>query len=395
MDTSFSSYSRSFFKSITSESMGCGHPDKVADAISDAILDACLVQDPESRVGCETLVKGNQVILAGEITTKAKLDYDQIVKAVVRSIGYRTAQDDPVFNAESIVLTNLICEQSPDIALGVDENKGEGKEQGAGDQGMMFGYACDETPELMPAPIMFAHRIMRKLEEVRKAGTFPWLRPDAKCQVTVEYNYEGKPHLISAVVLSTQHAPDVTREEIERVCREVITASLPASLLSLSTQFLINPAGRFVTGGPQADCGLTGRKIIADTYGGVGRHGGGTFSGKDASKVDRSAAYMCRWVAKHIVAAGLAKRCEVQVSYAIGKAEPVSVEVLSDCSFLTADELARRVKAAFSFKPADIIEALGLKRPIFSASTNYGHFGKADLPWEQIDSKRIYMLQKA
>ena len=374
--------------------MGAGHPDKVADAISDAILDACLVQDPESRVGCETLVKGNQVILAGEITTKAKLDYESIVRDTVRSIGYRTAQDDPIFNAESIDITNLICEQSPDIALGVDENKGEGKEQGAGDQGMMFGYACDETPELMPAPIMCAHRIMRRLEEVRKSGKLSWLRPDAKCQVTVEYNYEGKPHLISAVVLSTQHSPDVTREELEKRCLEVITDSLPASLLSPATQFLINPTGRFVTGGPQADCGLTGRKIIADTYGGVGRHGGGAFSGKDASKVDRSAAYMCRWVAKHIVAAGLAKHCEVQVSYAIGKAEPVSVEVMSDCSFLTSDELARRVKETFSFKPADIIEALGLKNPIFSATTNYGHFGKANLPWEQINSERIIMLQK-
>ena len=391
MDTYFSS----FFKSITSESMGCGHPDKVADAISDAILDACLAQNPESRVGCETLVKGNQVVLAGEITTKAKLDYERIVKAVIRSIGYRTAQDDLVFNAESINITNLICEQSPDIALGVDENKGERKEQGAGDQGMMFGYACNETPELMPAPIMFAHRIMRKLEEVRKSGKISWLRPDAKCQVTVEYGYEGKPCHISAVVLSSQHAPGATREEIEKLCHEVIKSSLPASLVSPSTQFHINPTGRFVTGGPQADCGLTGRKIIADTYGGVGRHGGGAFSGKDASKVDRSAAYMCRCVAKHIVAAGLAKHCEVQVSYAIGKAEPVSVEVLSDCKALTADELARRVKETFSFKPADIIEALGLKNPIFSATTNYGHFGKADPPWEKLDSERIDMLQKA
>ena len=391
MDTYF--HSNSFFKSITSESMGCGHPDKVADAISDAILDACLAQDPESRVGCETLVKGNQVVLAGEITTKAKLDYEQIVRDTVRSIGYRTAQDDPVFNSESLNVTNLICEQSPDIALGVDENKGAGKEQGAGDQGMMFGYACNETPELMPAPIMFAHRIMRKLEEVRKSGKISWLRPDAKCQVTVEYSYDGKPSHISAVVLSTQHAPDVTREEIENICLEVIKSSLPASLLSPATQFHINPTGRFVTGGQQADCGLTGRKIIADTYGGVGRHGGGAFSGKDASKVDRSAAYMCRWVAKHIVAAGLAKHCEVQVSYAIGKAEPVSVEILSDCNFLTSDELARRVKETFSFKPADIIEAQGLKNPIFSATTNYGHFGKADLPWEKLDPKKLDKLK--
>ena len=372
--------------------MGAGHPDKVADAISDAILDACIAQDPESRVGCETLVKGNQVILAGEITTKAKLDYERIVRDTVRSIGYRTAQDDPVFNSESLNVTNLICEQSPDIALGVDENKGEGKEQGAGDQGMMFGYACDETPELMSAPIMFAHRIMRRLEEVRKSGKLSWLRPDAKCQVTVAYDYAGKPCRISAVVLSTQHAPDATREEIEKLCLEVITSVLPASLVSPATQFHINPTGRFVTGGPQADCGLTGRKIIADTYGGVGRHGGGAFSDKDASKVDRSAAYMCRWVAKHIVASGLAKHCEVQVSYAIGKAEPVSVEVLSDCSFLTSDELARRVKEAFSFKPADIIEALGMKNPIFSATTNYGHFGKADLPWEKLDQKRLKRL---
>ena len=372
--------------------MGCGHPDKVADAISDAILDACLAQEPESRVGCETLVKGNQVVLAGEITTKAKLDYERIVRDTVHRIGYRTAQDDPVFNSESLNVTNLICEQSPDIALGVDENTGAGKEQGAGDQGMMFGYACNETPELMPAPIMFAHRIMRKLEEVRKTGTCAWLRPDAKCQVTVEYSYDGKPSHISAVVLSTLHTPDATREEIENICLEVIKSSLPASLLSPATQFHINPTGRFVTGGPQADCGLTGRKIIADTYGGVGRHGGGAFSGKDASKVDRSAAYMCRWVAKHIVAAGLAKHCEVQVSYAIGKAEPVSVEVLSDCKALTADELSMRVKEAFSFKPTDIVEALGLKNPIFSTTTNYGHFGKADLPWEKLDQKKLDKL---
>ena len=391
MDTYF--HSNSFFKSITSESMGCGHPDKVADAISDAILDACLAQDPESRVGCETLVKGNQVVLAGEITTKAKLDYEQIVRDTVHLIGYRTAQDDPVFNSESLAVTNLICEQSPDIALGVDENKGAGKEQGAGDQGMMFGYACNETPELMPAPIMFAHRIMRKLEEVRKSGDCAWLRPDAKCQVTVEYDYKGKPCHVSAVVLSTQHSESATREEIENRCLEVIKSSLPALLLSPATQFHINPTGRFVTGGPQADCGLTGRKIIADTYGGVGRHGGGAFSGKDASKVDRSAAYMCRWVAKHIVAAGLAKHCEVQVSYAIGKAEPVSVEVLSDCKALTANELSMRVKETFSFKPADIIEALGLKNPIFSATTNYGHFGKADLPWEKLDRKKLDKLK--
>ena len=258
---------------------------------------------------------------------------------------------------------------------------------------MMFGYACNETPELMPAPIMFAHRIMRKLEEVRKSGECAWLRPDAKYQVTFEYDYEGKPSHVSAVVLSTQHSPDATREEIEKTCHEVITSVLPASLVSPATQFLINPTGRFVTGGPQADCGLTGRKIIADTYGGVGRHGGGVFSGKDASKVDRSAAYMCRWVAKHIVASGLAKHCEVQVSYAIGKAEPDSVEVLSDCSFLTSDELARRVKKVFSFKPADIIEALGLKPPIFSATTNYGHFGKADLPWAKLDQEKLDMLK--
>ena len=300
--------------------MGCGHPDKVADAISDAILDACLAQDSESRVGCETLVKGNQVVLAGEITTKAKLDYEQIVRDTVHRTGYRTAQDDPIFNSESINVTNLICEQSPDVALGVDENKGAGKEQGAGDQGIMFGYACNETPELMPAPIMFAHHIMRKLEEVRKSGDCAWLRPDAKCQVTVEYSYDGKPSHISAVVLSTQHSESATREEIENLCLEVIKSSLPASLLSPASQFHINPTGRFVTGGPQVDCGLTGRKVIADTNGGVGRHGGGAFSEKDASKVDRSAAYMCRWVAKHIVAAGLAKHCEVQVSYAIGKA---------------------------------------------------------------------------
>ncbi|MBQ4613793.1 MAG: methionine adenosyltransferase [Akkermansia sp.] len=384
---------------FTSESVGEGHPDKVADLISDSILDACIAQDPTSRVACETLVKDNHVILAGEITTQAVVDYEAIVRKVVDDIGYRTAADDEVFNTASIEVTNYLSTQSPDIAQGVDACAAEGKdgsEQGAGDQGIMFGYAANETPELMPAPIMFAHRIMIELARVRHAGEATWLRPDSKSQVAVEYDENGRPERIVNVVLSTQHTEDVSIDTIRDFCSALIRRVLPAELITEQTEFFINPTGRFVIGGPHGDSGLTGRKIIVDTYGGMGRHGGGAFSGKDCSKVDRSGAYMCRWVAKHIVAAGLADRCELQVSYAIGKADPTSIMVDVD-TFGTAvvDEstIIERVKKAFSFKPADMESALGLRRPIFSRTTNYGHFTKADLPWEQLDPARLAILK--
>ncbi len=384
---------------FSSESVGEGHPDKVADLISDTVVDACLAQDPASRVACETLVKDSHVILAGEITTKAVLDYDKLVRDTVRAIGYATPADDPVFNAETLSITNLLSTQSPDIAQGVDAREAEGKdgaEQGAGDQGIMFGYAANETPELMPAPIMFAHRIMIELARVRHSGEVAWLRPDSKSQVAVEYGEDGKPARILNVVLSTQHAEDAGIDTIRSFCTELIRRVLPAELITPETEFFINPTGRFVIGGPHGDSGLTGRKIIVDTYGGMGRHGGGAFSGKDCSKVDRSGAYMCRWVAKHIVAAGLAERCELQVAYAIGKASPVSIMVDVD-SFGTAsvseDVIIQRVLKAFSFKPADMESALGLRRPIFARSTNYGHFSRADLPWEQLDPARLAILK--
>ncbi len=385
---------------FTSESVGEGHPDKVADYISDTILDACLEQDPDSRVACETLVKDQHVVLAGEITTTARLDYDRLVRDTIRAIGYRTADDDPVFNAESVDITNYLSTQSPDIAQGVDAREADGKEgseQGAGDQGIMFGFASDETPELMPAPIMFSHRIMRELARVRHSGEVPWLRPDSKSQVAIEYGEDGKPARILNVVLSTQHREEVSIETIRSFCRDLILRVLPADLITPETEFFINPTGRFVIGGPHGDSGLTGRKIIVDTYGGMGRHGGGAFSGKDCSKVDRSGAYMCRWVAKHIVAAGLASRCELQVAYAIGKASPVSI-MLDVQTYGTAklpeEEIIRRVNKAFSFKPADMIAALGLKRPIFRHSTNYGHFTKADLPWETLDEQKLDILRR-
>lgn len=384
---------------FSSESVGEGHPDKVADLISDTVVDACLAQDPASRIACETLVKDSHVILAGEITTQARLDYEQLVRDTVRAIGYATPADDPVFNAETLTVTNLLSTQSPDIAQGVDAREAEGKdgaEQGAGDQGIMFGYAANETPELMPAPIMFAHRIMIELARVRHSGEVAWLRPDSKSQVAVEYGEDGKPARILNVVLSTQHTEDVSISTIREFCTDLIRRVLPAELITPETEFFINPTGRFVIGGPHGDSGLTGRKIIVDTYGGMGRHGGGAFSGKDCSKVDRSGAYMCRWVAKHIVAAGLAERCELQVAYAIGKASPVSIMVDVD-SFGTAsvseDVIIERVLRAFSFKPADMERALGLRNPIFARSTNYGHFTKADLPWEQLDPDKLAILK--
>ncbi len=384
---------------FSSESVGEGHPDKVADLISDTVVDACLAQDPASRVACETLVKDGHVILAGEITTKAVIDYDALVRDVVRSIGYATPADDEVFNAETLDVTNYLSTQSPDIAQGVDACAAEGKdgaEQGAGDQGIMFGYASNETPELMPAPIMFAHRIMIELARVRHSGEVAWLRPDSKSQVAVEYGADGKPARILNVVLSTQHTEDVSIETIRSFCEALARRVLPAELVTEQTEFFINPTGRFVIGGPHGDSGLTGRKIIVDTYGGMGRHGGGAFSGKDCSKVDRSGAYMCRWVAKHIIAAGLADRCELQVAYAIGKASPVSIMVdVETFGSAHVDEalIIERVLKAFSFKPADMESVLGLRRPIFTRSTNYGHFTKEDLPWEQLDPARLAILK--
>ncbi len=380
---------------FSSESVGEGHPDKVADFISDSILDACLAQDPRSRVACETMVKSNQVFLAGEITTKADLNYERIVRQAIREIGY--VNDDDIFHADSVFITNALTKQSPDIAQGVDDCEADGKstaEQGAGDQGLMFGYACDETPELMPAAIMYAHRLGRELTRLRKSGAVDWLRPDAKSQVSVRY-VDDKPTAITAVVISTQHAAGVSHKEVrEFVIENVIRKVLPAELLSDETEFLINPTGRFVTGGPEGDAGLTGRKIIVDTYGGTGRHGGGAFSGKDPSKVDRSAAYMCRWVAKNIVAAKLASRAELQVAYAIGHPLPVSISVNTfGTGTVDDEELAAAVSRVFLFKPADIVKQLDLLRPIYKETTNYGHFGKADLPWEQ--TNKVAELQDA
>ncbi|MDF9832073.1 S-adenosylmethionine synthetase [Ereboglobus sp. PH5-5] len=372
---------------FSSESVGEGHPDKVADYISDSVLDACLAQDKTSRVACETMVKSNVVILAGEITTKARLNYETIVRDAIREIGY-TNKDD-VFHADTVFINNYLTSQSPDIAQGVDKRKAKGKktaEQGAGDQGLMFGYACDETPELMPLPIMLAHRLGRELTKIRKTGgkKWAWLRPDAKSQVSIRYEND-RPVEVVNVVISTQHTADVEHAQIESALIDnVIRKVIPADLLNGNTQYLINPTGRFVVGGPQGDSGLTGRKIIVDSYGGWGRHGGGAFSGKDPSKVDRSAAYMARWAAKNIVAAGLAKYAELQLAYAIGYPHPVSVFVDTFGTGKVGDEkIARAVQKVFSFKPADIIKQLNLLRPIYRETTNYGHFGKAGLPWEQ------------
>jgi len=384
---------------FSSESVGEGHPDKVCDTISDAVLDAHLAQDPASRVACETYAKSNMVVVGGEITSKAKVNINDIVRQSIADIGY--VNDDDVFHAEKVFITNLLTRQSPDIAQGVDARAAEGKataEQGAGDQGLMFGYACDETPELMPAPIMFAHRLGRELSRVRKTGKVPWLRPDAKTQVSVQY-LNGRPARIVNVVVSTQHASNVKHKVIENfIIREIIRKVLPAAMLDKKTQFLVNPTGRFVVGGPQGDTGLTGRKIIVDSYGGMGRHGGGAFSGKDPSKVDRSAAYMGRYIAKNIVAAGLATRAEIQFAYAIGYPDPVSVCVDTFGTGVVGDDVIERaVRAVFNFKPAAIIKQLNLLRPIFSKTTNYGHFGKIDdlnsITWEKTD--KAAALKKA
>jgi len=374
---------------FSSESVGEGHPDKVCDTISDAVLDACLKQDKFSRVACETYAKCNLVVVGGEITTKAKLDFSQIARDAIREIGYVNADD--VFHADKVLIMNAITSQSPDIAQGVDAREAEGKdtdEQGAGDQGLMFGYACNETPELMPAPIMYAHQLGRALTKIRKAGKIKWLRPDAKSQVSVRY-VNDQPVEIVNVVISTQHAADVEHSTIKEFCiEEVIKKTLPKQLLTAATKFLINPTGRFVVGGPQGDTGLTGRKIIVDSYGGMGRHGGGAFSGKDPSKVDRSAAYMGRYVAKNIVAAGLATSAEIQFAYAIGYPDPVSVCVNTFGTGVVSDEaIEKAVCEVFSFKPAAIIRQLNLLRPIYLKTTNYGHFGKTDpdITWEKTD----------
>ncbi len=386
--------SKSFI--FSSESVGEGHPDKVSDSISDSILDACLEQDSKSRVACETLVKSNCVTIAGEITTDAIFDYEKVVREAIRKIGY--INDDDIFHADQVFITNQLTAQSRDIGQGVDAAAAEGKdtaEQGAGDQGIMFGYACNETDELMPAPVMFAHRVLRKMAEVRHAGIeAKWLRPDCKSQVALKYE-DGQMVGIENVVVSTQHAADVDNNTIRSfITEEIVKPSLPAELLSSNTKYLINPTGRFVVGGPQGDSGLTGRKIIVDTYGGWGRHGGGAFSGKDPSKVDRSAAYMCRWVAKNIVAAQLADRVEIQLAYAIGYPDPTSITI--DCFGTEKAPEAKiqdAIKEVFSFKPANIVSQLDLLRPIYRETTHYGHFGKAALPWEQ--TSKIAELQSA
>jgi S-adenosylmethionine synthetase len=376
---------------FSSESVTEGHPDKVCDTISDRILDACLAQDPQSRVACETLAKGNLVVIAGEITTNARFDYLDEVRSAIREIGY--IHNDSLFHADTCVIIQALSRQSRDIAQGVDAIQAEGKEtdeQGAGDQGLMFGFAVRETPELMPAPIQLSHQLGRELTRLRKSGELPWLRPDAKTQVSVQY--EGyRPICVEAVVISTQHAADIKHKEIrETLVERVMKKVIPAEWITPETRYLINPTGRFVIGGPEGDSGLTGRKIIVDTYGGMGRHGGGAFSGKDPSKVDRSAAYMGRYVAKNVVAAGLADRCEVQFAYAIGHPDPVSISV-DTFGTATVDEIKieQAIREIFNFKPAAIIQQLALLRPIYGKTTNYGHFGREDdleaLRWERTD----------
>jgi S-adenosylmethionine synthetase len=365
---------------FTSESVTEGHPDKIADQISDAILDACLEQDPYSRVACETLTCTGLVVIAGEITTSAYVDFQALVRGVVSSIGYDNALYG--FDSNTCAVISSINKQSGDIAMGVDTG-------GAGDQGMMFGYATNETPELMPTPISLAHKLVHKLTDVRKSGKLQYLRPDGKSQVTVEYDENGKPLRIDAVVISTQHADSVTTEQLRAdILKYVIQSTLPASLLDENTKYHINPTGRFVVGGPMGDTGLTGRKIIVDTYGGMGRHGGGAFSGKDATKVDRSAAYMARYIAKNIVAAGLADRVEVQLAYAIGVAEPVSVLVDTfGTGTVSREVLGDLVRKNFSLTPKGIIESLDLRRPIYQKTAAYGHFGRTDpdFTWEKTD----------
>lgn len=374
---------------FTSESVSEGHPDKVCDQISDAVLDAHLEGDPTSRVACETVAKTGMILLAGEITSRKMVDYDSLVRKVLAKIGYTSTAFG--CDAESTAVLTNISQQSPDIAQGVNENEGAFADQGAGDQGLMFGFACNETPELMPLPIALSHRIMEELSAKRHQKVVSYLRPDAKSQVTVRYE-AGKPVAVDTVVVSTQHAPDASQEEISKfIVNEVIKKVIPDNFLTSSTKYLINPTGKFVMGGPQADAGLTGRKIIVDTYGGYSRHGGGAFSGKDPSKVDRSAAYAARYVAKNIVAAGLAEKCEIQVAYAIGVAEPVSILVETfGTGKVDEAKISQRVREVFSFAPKSIISSLNLLKPIYSKTASYGHFGRqagtdGSFSWEKTD----------
>ncbi|MHB0966862.1 MAG: methionine adenosyltransferase [Bellilinea sp.] len=392
MNTTFMNSPKYLF---TSESVTEGHPDKLCDQVSDAVLDACLAQDPYSRVACESATKTGFVILLGEITTRAQINFNDLVRKVVNEIGY----DDSAkgFDGNTCAVQVAIAKQSGDIAMGVDHSQ-EGKagqladngieDVGAGDQGMMFGFACNETPVLMPMPIYLAHNLTRKLAEVRKNGTLPWLRPDGKSQVTVEYRY-GKPHRVDTVLISTQHAPEISQEDIRKeVIKHVILPVLPAEMVDEDIKIFVNPTGRFVVGGPMGDSGLTGRKIIVDTYGGMGRHGGGAFSGKDPTKVDRSAAYAARWVAKNIVAAGLAERVEIQVAYAIGVAHPLSVNVETfGTGAIPDEEIAELISKHFDLRPGAIIQHLNLRRPIYQQLAAYGHFGRddLDLTWERTD----------
>ncbi len=372
---------------FTSESVSEGHPDKICDAISDSVLDACLTQDKRSRVACETLVKTGFVVIAGEITTNAQVDYPKLVRDAVREIGYTDSTMG--FDASTCAVLTAVEQQSPDISQGVTAGEGLHKEQGAGDQGLMFGFAIDETPELMPMPIQLAHKLVKQQAALRKAGKLTWLRPDAKSQVTIEYADDGRPARVDAVVLSTQHSENVKHKQlVEAVIEEIIKPVIPAKLVDKKTKFFVNPTGRFVVGGPYGDAGLTGRKIIVDSYGGMGRHGGGAFSGKDPSKVDRSACYFARYVAKNIVAAKLARKCEVQVAYAIGVAKPVGVYVTTFGTGVVADDrIAEVVSELFDFRPAALIETLDLLRPIYKKTAAYGHFGRTEktFTWEATD----------
>ncbi len=382
---------------FSSESVSCGHPDKVADQVSDAVLDACLAGDPDSRVACEALVTTGLVVLAGEITTKAGLDFQSLVRNTLEEIGY--TREDYGMDYKACGVLVALDKQSPDIAQGVNEGEGLFQDQGAGDQGMMFGYACKETPAYMPFPIYYAHRLMEKHKAVRESGTIPYFGPDAKCQVTVEYDKNWMPKRVDTVVFSGQHLDSwegkkVTHEQIEKDVREKIVQDvIPAEFLDGETKYLVNPTGRFVIGGPHGDCGLTGRKIIVDTYGGMGRHGGGAFSGKDPTKVDRSAAYAARWVAKNVVAAGLADRCEIQLSYAIGKAEPVSIWAETfGTGKVPFEKLVAAVREVFDLRPGAIIQELGLKKPIFKKTAAFGHFGREGFPWEELN--KVEALKK-
>ncbi|MDX1836404.1 methionine adenosyltransferase [Legionella taurinensis] len=378
------------FHVFTSESVSEGHPDKIADQISDAILDAILAKDPKARVACETMVKTGMVLVGGEITTTAWVDVEDITRGVIRDIGYNSSEMG--FDWASCAVLSAIGKQSPDIAQGVDNQ--ETKILGAGDQGLMFGYASRETDVYMPAPIAYSHRLMAKQAQMRKEGKLPWLRPDAKCQLTMRYE-QGKPVAIDTIVFSTQHAPDISHKELcEAVREEIIKPILPAAWLTPSTRYFINPTGRFVIGGPLGDCGLTGRKIIVDTYGGMARHGGGCFSGKDPSKVDRSAAYAARHVAKNLVAAGIADKCEIQVSYAIGVAEPTSISIDTyNTGRLSDDTIIDLINTHFDLTPQGIIDHHDLLRPIYRQTAAYGHYGRNDLPWERLD--KVDALKRA